>query len=78
MVKLLKQYRATRKITPKPFARGVKHFWSKVKNTIGSIGARTYKALDLAITQAYFQVSLKDIHNWFVMIRTWREAELLL
>ena len=43
----------------------IENFWSKVKNTLRSIGARTYLALDLAIAEAYSQVSLKDIHNWF-------------
>jgi transposase len=39
--------------------------WSKVKNTLRSIGARTYQALGLALADAYSQVSLKDIRNWF-------------
>lgn len=43
----------------------IENFWSKVKNTLRSIGARTYQALDLAITDAFSQVSLKDIRNWF-------------
>ncbi len=43
----------------------IENFWSKVKNTLRSIGARTYLALDLAISEAYSQVSLKDIRNWF-------------
>ncbi len=43
----------------------IENLWSKVKNTLRSIGARTYQALDLAITEAYAQVSLKDIRNWF-------------
>ena len=44
----------------------------RVKNTLRSIGAGTYQALDLArrkadlfeIAEADAQVSLKDIHNW--------------
>jgi transposase len=43
----------------------IENFWSKVKNTLRSLGARTYKALDLAISEAFNQVSLKDIRNWF-------------
>ncbi len=43
----------------------IENFWSKVKNTLRSIGARTYQALDLAIADAYSQISLKDIRNWF-------------
>ena len=43
----------------------IENFWSKVKNILRSLGARTYQALDLAISQAFNQVSLKDIRNWF-------------
>jgi transposase len=43
----------------------IENFWSKVKNTLRSLGARTYQALDLAISEAFSQVSLKDIRNWF-------------
>jgi transposase len=43
----------------------IENFWSKVKNALRSIGARTYQALESAIAQAYSQVSLKDIRNWF-------------
>ena len=43
----------------------MKIFGSFVKNNLRSIGARTYQALDLAIAEAYAQVSLKDIRNWF-------------
>lgn len=43
----------------------IENFWSKVKNTPRSLGARTYQALDLAISDAFSQVSLKDIRNWF-------------
>jgi putative transposase len=43
----------------------IENFWSKVKNTLRSLGARTYQALDLAISDAFSQVSLKDIRNWF-------------
>ncbi|MBD1922609.1 IS630 family transposase [Microcoleus sp. FACHB-831] len=43
----------------------IENFWSKVKNTLRSLGPRTYQALDLAISHAISQVSLKDICNWF-------------
>ena len=43
----------------------IENFWSKVKNTLRSIGARTYQALESAIAEAYSQISLKDIRNWF-------------
>ena len=43
----------------------IEPFWSKVKTTLRSIGARTYEALVEGIKFAYQQVSLKDIHNWF-------------
>lgn len=43
----------------------IENFWSKVKNTLRSIGARTYLALDEAIATAFSYVSLKDIHSWF-------------
>ena len=43
----------------------IEKLWSKVKNILRSIGARTYRDLDLAIAKAYSQVSLKDIRNWF-------------
>ncbi len=43
----------------------IENFWSKVKSTLRSMGARTYLALEQAIAQAFNQVSLQDIHNWF-------------
>ena len=43
----------------------IENCWSKIKNILRSIGARTYKDLDLAIAYAYSQVSFKDIRNWF-------------
>ena len=41
----------------------IKH--TKIKNILRSIGARNYKDLDSAISQAYSQVTVKDIHSWF-------------
>lgn len=43
----------------------IEPFWSKVKNVLKTVGARTYKALKATIEFAYNQVSLKDIHSWF-------------
>lgn len=43
----------------------IEPFWSKVKNTLKSIGARTYQALEEGIKFAYEKVSSQDIHNWF-------------
>ncbi len=43
----------------------IENFWSKVKNILNSIGARTYQALKKAIELAYGQVSLTDIEHWF-------------
>ncbi|MFM2313026.1 MAG: hypothetical protein RLZZ04_2302 [Cyanobacteriota bacterium] len=43
----------------------IENCWSKIKNVLRSIGARNYQDLDVAISQAYSQVSLKDIRNWF-------------
>ena len=39
--------------------------WSKLKGILRSFGARTYQALESAITQAYQQVSEQDLYNWF-------------
>ena len=39
--------------------------WSKLKGILRSFGARTYRALESAITQAYQQVSEQDLYNWF-------------
>lgn len=43
----------------------IENCWSKIKSILRSIGARNYKDLDSAISQAYSQVSSKDIHGWF-------------
>ncbi len=43
----------------------MENFWSKVKSRLRCIRARTYLALEQAITQAFNQVSVQDIHNWF-------------
>ncbi|MEY2857487.1 MAG: hypothetical protein RLZZ74_1799 [Cyanobacteriota bacterium] len=43
----------------------IENCWSKIKSILRSIGARNYQDLDSAISQAYSQVSSKDIHGWF-------------
>jgi transposase len=43
----------------------IEPFWSKVKNNLNSVGARTYQALKEAIEFAYAQVTSEDIQNWF-------------
>lgn len=43
----------------------IENFWSKVKSTLRSLGARTYQALESAIGNAFSQVSEQDIRNWF-------------
>lgn len=43
----------------------IENYWSKLKTILRSIGARTYKKLDEAIKEAYSQVSLENIRNWF-------------
>ena len=52
----------------------IENLWSKLKSTLRSIEARTYKALDKAIGSAgarsaialaYAQISLDNIRNWF-------------
>lgn len=43
----------------------IENFWSKVKGILRSLGARTYQALEKAITEAFSQVNEQDIRNWF-------------
>ena len=52
----------------------IENLWSKLKNLLRSIGARTYQALDeaigsagarSAIALAFSQISLDNIRNWF-------------
>lgn len=38
---------------------------SKIKSILRSIGAKNYPSLAKAIEEAFNQVSLKDIQNWF-------------
>lgn len=44
----------------------IENCWSKIKSVLRSVGARTYPDLAQAIGDAFEQVSLKDIRNWFV------------
>lgn len=43
----------------------IENFWSKVKNTLKTLGARTYQALSEATERAFAEVSQTDIRNWF-------------
>lgn len=43
----------------------IEKFWSKVKSILRSLEARTYPDLAKALEQAFEEVSLKDIENWF-------------
>lgn len=43
----------------------IENCWSKLKGILRTIGARTYQALDVAITQAYQQISDQDLYHWF-------------
>lgn len=43
----------------------IEPFWSKVKDRLKSVGARTYQALEKAIESAYLKVTSEDIRNWF-------------
>lgn len=43
----------------------IEPFWSKIKNSLDAIGARTYQNLKKAIDLAYAQISLNDIRSWF-------------
>lgn len=43
----------------------IENLWSKVKNEIKKLEARTYIQLGAAIEEAFGKVTEKDIHNWF-------------
>ena len=43
----------------------IENCWSKVKEYLRSQAARTYEALDQAITEAFNAVTLKDMIGWF-------------
>lgn len=43
----------------------IENCWSKIKNLLRSIGARSYPELAKAIESAFNEVSLNDIYNWF-------------
>jgi transposase len=43
----------------------IENYWSKLKTILRSIGARTYQELDKAIKEAYEQIFIQDIRNWF-------------
>jgi len=43
----------------------IENFWAKVKSLLKSLGARTYSALEEAIREAFRQVTVQDIQNWY-------------
>ncbi|MDH6078114.1 IS630 family transposase [Chrysosporum ovalisporum FSS-45] len=43
----------------------IENCWSKIKNLLRSLGARSYPDLAKAIKTAFGQISLEDIYNWF-------------
>jgi transposase len=43
----------------------IENLWSKVKTLLRTLGARTYRALDEALEQAYQQVTEQDLCHWF-------------
>ena len=43
----------------------IENCWSKVKSRIRSMSPRTYAELEKALAQAFSEITLKDIHNWF-------------
>ena len=43
----------------------IENCWSKLKNSLRRIGARTYPELAKAIEEAFSEVSLDDIRGWF-------------
>jgi transposase len=44
----------------------IENCWSKVKEFLRSVGARTQEALDQAITDALESVTLQNIQSWFI------------
>lgn len=43
----------------------IENFWSKVKEILRSLGARTYQSLAQAISTAFEQIDELDMYNWF-------------
>jgi transposase len=43
----------------------IENCFSKIKNILRSIGARTYSDLLKAIEEAFSQISLEDLKGWF-------------
>lgn len=43
----------------------IENCWSKIKRLLRTVGARTYRELDEAITWAYQQISNQDLCHWF-------------
>lgn len=43
----------------------IENFWSKVKSLFRKMQPRTYQELELALAEAFSQVSKEDFRNWF-------------
>ncbi|MBP5976734.1 transposase [Brasilonema sp. CT11] len=43
----------------------IENCWSKIKEFLRSLAARTYEDLDKAITEAFESINLSDILGWF-------------
>lgn len=55
-------------IFPPPYSpdfSSIENFWSKIKSILHSLKARTYPDLEKALEEAFEQISLEDIKNWF-------------
>lgn len=51
--------------TYSPDFNPIENCWSKLKNILRSLGARTYPDLAKAIEFTFNQISLNDIRSWF-------------
>lgn len=52
--------------TYSPEFNPIENCWSKLKSILRQIGARTYPDLAKALEEAFNQVSLNDVRNWFI------------
>lgn len=43
----------------------IENFWSKVKSLLRKMQPRNYQQLELALAEAFSQVSKEDFRNWF-------------
>jgi transposase len=67
VVELIQQAGATVIFLPpySPEFSPIENCWSKIKNLLRSLSARTYQDLVKAIEQAFTQVSSDDLQGWF-------------